>query len=886
MSDPRLAAARETLERRYPVESALRAVDELGELALRPGSDLLAIVRALAGATEDGPEPLVAAARSALLDITRQVPAPAVADDGRSDQVPFEALHGLGDPAAFDPARCWPSRPGGDRLRVPLGVGTDGAPVTLDFNAGPHGLIVGAPGSGKSELLRTLILALAVTHSPEELNFVFVDHYGGSTFSALQSLPHVAAMITGIAASPDLVDRFLDTVAGELARRAEPARTAPALFVVVDEFTELLSLNPGIVDLFVQIGRVGRSLGVHQLLASQRLEEGRLRGLDNYLSSRIALRTFTARESRVLVGMPDAFELPMTPGAGYVRSGSEAPVRFRGPMAYHRYWPPAGPAWERVLRGLAPWGRPNVAEVLTERMRAAAPPATPMWLPPLTESPTLGDLLGPLVADPEGLRRDGVPLARVDRPFERRYDVLRTPLDEGNIAIVGAHQSGKSTALQTLALGLALAHKPVEAQLYVLDLGGRTLAPLAGLPHTAAVADRHRRDLVPRIVGELHARLDREPAGRAYLLIDDWGAVRQDFEDLEVLLHDLARRGPAHGIRLVVTARRWAELRPGLRDAFTTRIELRLGDPAESELDRRDASRIPYDLPGRGLTADRRPMMVARPRLAGDGDLDAAVAAIRAAWPFEPVPAVEELPGRLSPEALPEPRRGRIPIGVEQLALRPVVADFEADPHLIVLGDDGSGKTSFLRGLARSIERAYRPEEARIVVLDYRRHLLGAVARSHLIGYCTGPSAAADVLGEVVKALGERVPGRWRGPELFLLVDDYDLVAGAANPLSGLLDLLPRAGDIGLHLVVARRVQGAARAMFEPVLALLRDLSAAGIVLSGPREEGQVLAGVRPEPLPPGRGRHVSRRHGRQVVQLAWHGPPPRGIANPAAADV
>ncbi|GAA1551854.1 hypothetical protein GCM10009827_085610 [Dactylosporangium maewongense] len=887
----RLATAWEALDLRYPVEDALSAVHELGELALLPGSDLRTIARALTGAAEFGPGEVVAAARSVLDAVTRLVPAPAAAaaDEDRSGRVRFEELFGLGDPGAFDPAATWRARPEGDRLRVPIGVGTDGAPVELDFASGRHGMIVGAPGSGKSELLRSVILALAVTHSPADLNFVFVDRYGGGTFRPFEHLPHVAAMITGVGESPDLVERFFDTVAGELDRRARDRTVpAPSLFVVIDEFTELLTERPDLIDLFVQVGRVGRSLGVHQLLAAQRLEEGRLRGLDNYLPVRVAMRTFSGRESRAVIGVPDAYDLPMTPGVGYLRAGSGTPVRFLAPVTFHRYLPPGG-GWDSVLRGLDPWAPPSVAEVLTDRMRAAAPPATQLWLPPLTASPALGELLGPLTTTPgRGLtaprRPGGVAVARVDRPFERRYDVLDVPPDGGNIVIVGGPRSGKSTALQTLALGLALTYTPAEAHLYALESGGgRALGPLAGLPHTAAVADRHRRDLVPRILGELHACLDREPTCRRFLLVDDWGAVRSDFEefeDIEWMLHDLAQRGPAHGIRLAVTARRWAQLRPAFRDTFTTRIELRLGAPAESEIDRRAAARIPYDVPGRGITADRLQLLVARPRLTEDGDLDAAVADIRAAWPSEPAPPVEPLPERLPPESLPEPRRGRIPIGVEQIGLGPVVADFDADPHLIVLGGEGSGKTAFLRGLARSIERAYRPEEARTIVVDYRRQLAGATGPAHLLGHCTGPRSADHVLREVATALTERLrdPGRWRGPELYLLVDDYDLVATATNPLAALMDLLPHAAGIGLHVVVARRTSGAARAMYEPVLLRLRDLSAQAVVLSGAREDGPLLAGITPRPLPPGRAWHATRRHGRRLVQLAWHPPAPGSL--------
>ena len=192
---------------------------------------------------------------------------------------------------------------------------------------GPHGLLVGATGSGKSELLRTLVIGLAVTHSSERLNFVLVDFKGGATFLGLDRLPHTSAVITNLAEELPLVDRMYDALHGELVRRQEllraagnyrahsgttsgpanagrPLRPLPSLFVIVDEFSELLSTKPEFIELFVMIGRLGRSLGVHLLLASQRLEEGRLRGLETHLSYRIGLRMFSGMESRAVLGVP------------------------------------------------------------------------------------------------------------------------------------------------------------------------------------------------------------------------------------------------------------------------------------------------------------------------------------------------------------------------------------------------------------------------------------------------------------------------------------------------------------------------------------------------------------------------------------------------------
>ena len=134
--------------------------------------------------------------------------------------------------------------------------------------------------------------------------------------------------------------------------------------------------------------------------------------------------------------------------------------------------------------------------------------------------------------------------------------------------------------------------------------------------------------------------------------------------------------------------------------------------------------------------------------------------------------------------------------------------------------------------------------------------------------------------------MAERLPGPdvtpeqlrnrswWKGPELFLLVDDYDLISGSmTNPLSPLLEFLPQGRDIGLHVVVTRRIGGASRAMFDPIIARIRELASPGIMMSGPKEEGALFGKIKPQPLPPGRGWLFTRRHGAQMVQLAWTPP-------------
>ena len=957
----------------------LLTVDEDGRLASETVDGETELGRA------DCLSPVVAEA------LARQLAPLRLTADGRGD-APLSAELGLadlldlGDPYAFDPNDTWVQRPIRDRLRVRFGIQPDGTPIELDLKEsaqdgmGPHGLLIGATGSGKSELLRTLVLAMAITHPPNMLNFALIDFKGGATFTRLDRLPHTSAVITNLAEELPLVDRMTDAINGELIRRQELLRAAgnfsslrdyekarvagapldevPTLLVVCDEFSELLSARPDFIDMFVQIGRVGRSLGVHLLLASQRLEEGRLRGLDTHLSYRIGLRTFSAIDSRVVLGVNDAFTLPRAPGHGFLRFGDEPMLRFRSAYVSGVHYPgDAGrkPASVREPAGLMeyttayvplpaeeaepeqPAVDPDEAvgesllDILVDRFAGRGTPAHQVWLPPLAESPTLDRLLGEPVTDPErGLAAGELGALRavagvVDRPLDQRRDPLVFDLSSaaGHLLVLGAPRSGKSTALRTVITSLALSHTPREVQFYCLDFGGGALGSIRGLPHVGGVTGRLNTGAVRRTVAEVATVLaERErrfadldidgmatyrgqradgtvtddPYGDVFLVVDGWSTLRQEFEDMEELVGAIAARGLAYGVHLLVSCSRSFDLRPNIRDLFGSRIELRLGDPVDSMVDRLSALNVPEHAPGRGVTPSRHQMLTALPRIDGretDEDLPdgvaAAVSAIARAWPGDPAPSVRLLPARLPYEALPpqdEPGKYQHAIGIAEQDLAPVRIDFAADAHFLLLGDTDSGKTGFLRTLARRIVTTHTPRQARLVIVDHRRGLLGEVDSEHLIGYGSDLTTTTNLMAEAARGMAERLPGPditpeqlrqrswWRGPELFILVDDYDLVTTSlANPFLPLLEYLAQGRDIGLHVVVTRRTGGASRALFEPFIARLRDVGSLGLLLSGDKDEGPLLGGLKPESLPPGRGRLVNRREAPKLIQLAWSAP-------------
>jgi S-DNA-T family DNA segregation ATPase FtsK/SpoIIIE len=549
-------------------------------------SDQLSLVRARALARLLAPYRMVVAAEQA-------------GPGAFTGNVDLLALLGAGDAETLAPTALWQGRSVWDNLRVPIGVNERGEPIELDLKEsaqggmGPHGILIGATGSGKSETIRTLVLALALTHSSEKLNMVLVDFKGGATFLGLEHLPHVSAFITNLSDELPLVDRMQDALQGELVRRQELLRAAghpslteyekarangaalaplPTLVIIVDEFGELLATQPEFMDLFVMIGRLGRSLGVHLLLASQRLEEGRIHQLETHLSYRIGLRVFSAMESRSIIGTSDAYDQPLQPGSGYLRTSTTSLEKFKGAYVSAPYRtttqsgarrtpsPAAHPGLLPFVPGyVAPAARSEpepaaeqqeqpgetaevVADSATEtllqfvvsRLRDAGPAAHAVWLPPLTTPATLDELLPVLRVDPQrgfGVRIDGlkVPMGLIDRPFEQRRDLLVADLGggKGHMAVVGAPQMGKTTVLRTLIAGLALTNTPREVQFYLLDFGGGGLSTLAKLPHVGSAAGRLDRERVNRTLSEVTNLLAHREAAFQRQGIESMSAYRK-----------------------------------------------------------------------------------------------------------------------------------------------------------------------------------------------------------------------------------------------------------------------------------------------------------------------------------------------------------------------
>jgi S-DNA-T family DNA segregation ATPase FtsK/SpoIIIE len=904
-----------------------------------------------------------------------------VSDAPLESNFDLTALLGIRDLHSYDVSGLFRTRqPQRNRLQVPIGVSETGEVIELDLKEsaqggmGPHGILIGATGSGKSELLRTLVCGLAATHSSEILNLVLVDFKGGATFMGMERLPHTSAVITNLADELPLVDRMQDALQGEMTRRQELLRASgyaslfeyekargagaqlvpfPVLLVIVDEFSELLSSKAEFMDLFVSIGRLGRSLGVHLLLASQRLDEGRISRVEGHLSYRLALRTFSSMESRSVIGVGKAYELPSEPGNGYLKIDTTTLIRFKAAYVSGPYAGPAGGARAATAAAQAqlmpfsagqvserfdpavleaealaaaeaeedddaPTG-PNLIELLIDRLVGSGPPARQVWLPPLTVAPSLDSLLPSVVPDPvRGMTvedpayhgRLRVPIGIVDRPQDQLRELLMADLSgaDGHVAVVGAPQSGKSTLVRNLVLALALTHTPREVQFYGFDFGGGGLASISGLPHVGSIATRLESDRVVRTMQEMLQVMETREAefakrgldsmasylrlcaqgeiedrhGHVFLIVDGWYTMKQDYEGLESSLQEIASRGLAFGVHVVVTATRWSEMRTWLKDLLGTHMELRLADTMESTLGSRRAATVPNQ-PGRGLTRQGLHFLGGLPRTDGAGTVDDLAEATKAVaeeiavfWRGPVAPPVRMLPASLPWTALPEPRREfAVAVGLDEQRLAAVWHDFLATPHMLIFGDEETGKTNLLRLILRNIQSRYTPDEAKVVLADTRRDLDVMIPAEYQVGSAFSGDRLAELADQASVSMSRRMPGAevsaeqmrrrdwWEGPELFVVVDDYDLMTksgGYGSTLDPLLPMLAQGASIGLHVIIARSTSSAMRSMSDAVIRRIWELGNPATLFSYPKEEGKFIGEAKPRKLPPGRAQLVTRR--------------------------
>ena len=549
--------------------------------------------------------------------------------------------------------------PAAGTLRAVLGRTSDG-PHALDLREhGPHALVGGTTGSGKSELLQAWIVAMAAAHSPQRLTFMLVDYKGGSAFKDLVHLPHTVGMFTNL--DPYLVKRALISLDAEFKRRQKlfaqyqakdlmelerrgVPDTPPSLVIVVDEFATLVKELPDFINGMVDVAQRGRSMGVHLILATQRPAGVINENLRANTNLRLALRTADENDSVDVLGSPQAAHFdPSIPGRAVAKTGPSRLVVFQA--GFGGGWTSDAPPPPEILiedlrfgSGRAVWREPEVERSPVElgatdlqRMIGAIGVAAQEagllrpdrpWLPELKRVYDLQTV-------PSRRRDDELVFGVQDLPAtQEQPPVAFRPDEQGNLAVYGTGGSGKSTVLRTLAAA-AYTVRGGPCHVYGLDFGNRGLSMLEGLPHVGGIIAGTDHDRITRLMrwlsgevadrGERYSRVNactiaqyREVSGegqepRILLLVDNIAAFRQAYEVGDRArtfdaLTQVASDGRSVGVHVVISADRPASVPSSLAAQIPTRIVLRMADPNDYQ-----SLGVPMDVlkptspPGRGL---------------------------------------------------------------------------------------------------------------------------------------------------------------------------------------------------------------------------------------------------------------------------------------------
>ena len=789
-------------------------------------------------------------------------------------------------------------------LPAPLGRSGAGR-FAIDLRRdGPHGLVAGTTGAGKSELLQALVASLAAEQPPTRVSFLFVDYKGGTAFKDCVKLAHTVGMVTDL--DEHLTQRVMLSLNAELRRRERvlndagardlvelerraPEVAPPSLVIVVDEFAALKDEVPEFVDGLVDIAQRGRSLGVHLILATQRpggVVSDRIRANTNL---RIALRVQEAGESDDVIGDRAAVRIPKTlPGRAYARTGHGELSEFQsayGGAASHVPGDTSRLTVSNIPFGTSPVlptsseaDGPTDLERLVDAIGAAAeqaglPRPRPPWLEQLPESLPIAALGPP--GEPHV-----VALGRLDDPRRQRQATWSVDLErDGSVLVYGASGSGKTTLLRTLAVQLARGSEPRHLHLYGLDCAGHGLTALESLPHCGDVLTPADEERVARLLNMLLREIDargrrfaecgvatlaelraitspNEWPPRLVVLLDSYSGFASDLDRVDngVLVQRLARvlsEGRATGVHVIATADRRAAVPQSVASLVSQRIVLRLASEDEYPtlgLDRKGVQGAVLP-PGRGFVEDTLELQVAT---LGGGDAMAAEAKrLTRAHGDDRAPRIHGMPSDVSRAALPRASDPAQPVlGIEEAEFGPASADV-ADSPFLVCGPYRSGRTTALETLVLSMLDADP-------ALDLHLLLPRRSALAELAPRAASASRGADQCLEAVRRLQELVQSRSpdrRHPLCVVVVDDVSELADGLHA-AALEAILRQGRDVDVRVLAACET-GQARG-FSAVLRELRK-DGNGLLLEPSLDmDGELLSVRLPRraslQFPPGRG--------------------------------
>lgn len=845
---------------------------------------------------------------------------PIIHNKGVTTQIPtmltFFDMYGIKRPEELPIEKMWSKSACNKSLAVPLGARADKDIVFLNLHEkahGPHGLVAGTTGSGKSEAIQSYILSLALNFHPHDVGFLLIDYKGGGMAKLFETLPHLLGIITNLDGSESM--RALASIKSELARRqrifnandvnnindytklfkaGKAEEPLPHLFIISDEFAELKKEQPDFMKELVSTARIGRSLGVHLILATQKPSGV----VDDQIWSnsrfKLALKVQNEADSNEVLKTPDAARITQS-GRAYLQVGnneiyelfqtawSGAPYKDSETVQLYdeRIYLENEAGQGELLNSDLSEGQESssmetqlsvlVKEISRVYTQIDAAPVTRPWLPPLGDMVVTEHIHTDVDVGRIADYHMGVPLGLVDLPEnQEQIEFVHDFFKDGNLALFGASGYGKSVSMMNVTLEMASANSPALVQFYIIDLGNASLIQLKGLPHTAdyiSFDDSEKLDkFITLISGEIAARkrlfakenavnfkmYNQTAANKLPAIIveiDNYDVVKELGTTMEEFVVKLTRDGTGVGIYTMISASRPNAVRYSTLNNFKTKVALYSFDSSDIMAAVGRSSYTLAEVRGRALVKLKEPhVMQCYFPVKAENDLEyagairdavTAIAEKNTALRAKPIPVLPETVDFSMLEKSKHPRR--VALGLDAETVQTDYADLSA-PLKLIVGAPQTGKTNMMKLMLRQLVGE------KLFIADSRSLELRDFAGQENVVYLDGEAVLAPFKDALQAEVAQRKQqyeqsDRSATPRDFyaalspayLFIDDADLfvetVKSAAKEMELLINELAEVGISIVATTAHNKLRG-----FDNITKRLKEAQS-GVVLGTPMEQ-------------------------------------------------
>lgn len=788
-------------------------------------------------------------------------------EGGRKNSIPqkysFFEMMKIESVSEFDPGYLWAESDVTKSIAVPIGIG-EGKNIFLDLHEkahGPHGLVAGTTGSGKSELLQSYILAAALKFHPHEVAFVIIDFKGGGMANQFEKLPHLVGAITNIEGSA--INRSLASIKAELVKRqklfaeanvnnvdkyiekykcGEVTVPLPHLVIVVDEFAELKAEQPEFMKELISAARIGRSLGIHLILATQKPAGQVNEQIWSNSRFKICLKVATREDSNEVIKTAAAAKIK-EPGRAYLQVGNNEVFEL----------------FQSGYSGISVDREHTQLELLVDKLAAYCEENGIPKLPPICCEPLPERVVCPECERPQEFGE--IKLGILDAPDAQYQGVTTLNVAKNNTLIVGASQMGKTNLIQSTLRQLASVYTPNEVSCYIIDLGAMTLRVFEPLHHVGGVVTAAEQEKLKNLFKLLFEEIERrkqifsqtgvgsfaayredgaETLPQIVVFIDGLGVFKEVFGDAyEDALVRLLREGVTYGITFFLTSAQTNGLSYKYLSSIGMRVALSCNDAGEYSYILERCRMEPANVPGRALVAVDNHIYEVQTFLAFSGETESArSAATRSfvksqneAYPDTRAKKIPEVPEHLTREFLAQnyadiPVCEELPIAIDYNTVNYAALNCYSQFLLALAGKNNEAKVRFVTALLDDIGKNYFKRPVSLYIVDDFERKLGAYRDAAFVKtYTTSSAALGEILEEVRDELEDRLDKLEDGG--YTLEKEAWLIVLINNKRA--LDAIADNDDAQEHFNEIARKYSAMKALF-----LLSDMEDVSIRSSAP----------------------------------------------------